>query len=153
MKNVKNTTFKDWIGLFVGIAVTALFICFCTPIYEFFYYDADFANEMYNSRLYFLCAMYTCIVAWAVVITYYWIIDRWPHWWHWLIAMGLCVVLAPVVNYYYPDGYFMGADEPIDFSEQLVNFSYITVGVSLLLFVILSFCFKSLSRNCATTPF
>jgi len=151
MKKVSCTTMKDWIGLFIALAVSALFLVFCIPLYELMYYDTDFATEMYESNMYFLCAAYTVGVVWLICILYYLIIDHFNRWWQWLIALLLSILLAPSVVFMYSDNYF--AEENIDFSTQLANFNIVSGVIACILFISTSICIKSLSTNCSTTPF
>ena len=151
MKNPKFSEKRDWIFLFIGIAITALFLIFSTQIYELLYYNSEFSNEMYNENMYFVLASATALVCWFIAVMYYLIIDRFDRWYHWLIAMVITLVCTPVITYTYPDSIF--SEMNFDFSVQLINFAIVNIIVALVLFLIVSFSVKSLSSNCASTPF
>ena len=151
MKNVKYSCMKDWVFFFVGLAITALFLIFSTPIFELMYYQTDFSNEMYNQNLYFVCAVRTCLVCWGAVILYYWIIDYFSRWYHWLLFFVVAMLLAPVVTVFYMDGVF--TEMNLDFEAQCLKFSIVIEFVTIVLFFINSFCVKNLSSHCSTTPF
>lgn len=151
MKNPKFIEKRDWIFLFIGIAVTALFLIFSTQIYELLYYNSEFSNEMYNENMYFVVASATALVCWIIPVLYYLIIDRFDRWYHWLIAMVITLVCTPIITYTYPDSIF--SEMNFDFSAQLINFAIVNVIVTLVLFLIVSFSVKNLSLNCSSTPF
>ena len=142
MKNLKYTEKRDWIFLFIGIAITALFLIFSTQIYELLYYNSEFSNEMYNENMYFVLASATALVCWFIAVMYYLIIDRFDRWYHWLIALALTLVCTPIISYSYPDSIF--SEMNFDFSVQLINFAIVNIIVALVLFLIVSFSVKSL---------
>ncbi|MBQ9473023.1 MAG: hypothetical protein IJU81_01275 [Bacteroidales bacterium] len=152
MKNPKNSKKTDWIWLMAGLTVTALFLIFSTSVYELLYYDGEFSNEMYNKNMYLVVAGLTSLVVWSTAILYYWIIDHFERWYHWLVAVVLVVVLSPVVVFSHCAGYFYDSnlDELI---SPLVNFNIINTIVALVLFFIVCLSVKHLSRHCSSTPF
>lgn len=150
MINLKNSTKTDWILIFVGLAITVLFIVFSTKIYEALYYESEFSNEMYNQNMYFLCAYLTAIISWVMPFLYYCLIDRFDRWWHWLIVLIITLALSPVVVYVYPEAAF--DEQKLDFSTQLGNFAIANHCVTLVLFLIASFSVKNLSTHCSETP-
>ncbi|HJC99278.1 MAG TPA: hypothetical protein H9924_11665 [Candidatus Phocaeicola merdavium] len=151
MKNVKFSTGSDWVFFFIGVAITALFLFFSTPIYELMYYNAEFSNEMYNENMYFVVASATALICWGIAILYYWVIDYFERWYHWIIAFIISIACTPVVTYVYPDSQFSEAN--LDYSAQLGNFAIVNIIVSIILFLIASFSVKNLSSHCSTTPF
>lgn len=152
MKNPKYSKKTDWIWLISGLVLTALFIFFSTPFYEMLYFNGEFSNEMYNENMYLVVAGYTSLIVWAIAILYYWVIDRFERWYHWLIAVLLVVALSPTVVYFYCDGYF--SENNLDLlTIPLINFNIINTIVSLALFFIVCLSVKKLSGHCSTTPF
>lgn len=151
MKNVKYSNLKDWMYLLTGIIVTVLFLVFATPIYELMYYDAEFSNEMYNEDMYFVVALAASLIAWGIAIIYYWIIDYFDRWYHWIVAFVISIACTPVVTFVYPDSTF--SEMNMDFSTQLGNFAIINIVVGIILFLLASFSVKNLSSHCSATPF
>lgn len=151
MKNVKYSNLKDWTFLLIGVIVTVLFLAFATPIYELMYYDAEFSNEMYNVNMYFVVAVATSLIAWGIAIVYYWCIDYFDRWYHWLAAFIISVVSTPAVTFIYPDSTF--SEMNMDFSIQLENFAIVNIVIGIILFLVASFSVKALSSHCSATPF
>ena len=152
MKNPKYSKKADWIWLISGLVVTALFMIFSAPLYELLYYDAAFSNEMFEENMYLVVAGYTSLIVWAIAILYYWVIDHFERWYHWLIAILLVVILSPLVVHVYCDGYFV-ENNLDELTTPLTNFNIINTIVALVLFFVVCLSVKKLSSHCSTTPF
>ena len=113
---------KHSILLIAGIILTVLFLIFSTPLFESLYYEREFSNEMYNQNLYLIVAIVTAVVAWSLAGIYYYVINSvsFSRWYHWLLMLAGTAVLAPVINYTYPDSIF--SDLGYDFGAQLFSF-------------------------------
>ena len=154
MINTKYSTTKDWVMLFVSIAVTVLFMVFAEPIQTCFYLGSDeFADSMYKFNLYFILATFISIDVWMVAILYYWILDqvRLSSFSGWALFAIIAIVIAPAIAYFYPISVFEA--ENLDFMSQLPLLALTIVPLALVLFFIVSLGAKGLSKNCSTRPF
>ncbi len=143
---------KNSILLIGGAVLTLLFIIFPAPVFELGYYEREFSNEMYNENLYFIVAVVSAVVAWGAAALFYYIINSvsFSRWYHWLIMLGVASVLAPIINYIYPNNIF--SDLGYDFSARLFSFCVIDFVVTAILFIIASFAMRWWSANCRHTP-
>lgn len=154
MINTKYTTTKEWVMLFISIAITVLFIIFAEPILTCFYYGTDkFADAMYELNLYFSLALYISIVVWVLGILYYWVLDqiRLSSFIGWAFFCILALVCAPGIAYFYPQSVF--ASENLDFISQLSDLALTIIPLTLILFIVVSLGIKGMSKNCSTRPF
>lgn len=154
MINTKYSTTKDWVMLFIAIAVTVLFIYFAEEILTCFYYGTDkFADAMYNFNLYFSLAVYISIVVWVFNILYYWVLDniKLSSFTGWALFCIFALVCAPGIAYFYPQSVF--DEKNLDFISQLPSLALTIVPLTLVLFFIVSLGTKGLSKNCSTRPF
>lgn len=143
---------KNLILLIAGLVITLVFLIFSTKIFESLYYEREFSNEMYNQNLYFVVAFVTAIIAWASAIIFYYAINSvsFSRWYHWLIVLGVAVVLSAVINYIYPNNIF--TSDGFDFSAQLFSFCIVNLAVEAVLFIVASFSMRWWSSNCRHTP-
>lgn len=138
--------------LIVGAVITLLFLVFSTKIFEMLYYERQFSNEMYNQNLYFVVAVITALIAWGLAGIYYYAINSvsFSRWYHWLVVLGVAVVLTSVVNYIYPNNIFSA--DGLDFTSQLFSFCVVNAAVEAVIFIIASFSMRWWSSNCRHTP-
>ena len=143
---------KNLILLIAGLVITLVFLIFSTKIFESLYYEREFSNEMYNQNLYFVVAIVTAIIAWASAGIFYYAINSvsFSRWYHWLVVLGVAVVLSAVINYIYPNNIF--TSDGFDFSAQLFSFCIVNLAVEVVLFIIASFSMRWWSSNCRHTP-
>lgn len=143
---------KNFILLIAGLVITLLFLIFSTKIFESLYYEREFSNEMYNQNLYFVVAIVTAVIAWASAGIFYYAINSvsFSRWYHWLIVLGVAVVLSAVVNYIYPNNIF--SSDGLNFSAQLFSFCVVNLAVEAVLFIVASFSMRWWSSNCRHTP-
>lgn len=143
---------KNLILLIAGLVITLLFLVFSTMVFESLYYEREFSNEMYNQNLYFVVAIVTTVIAWASAGIFYYAINSvsFSRWYHWLVVLGVAVVLSAVVNYIYPNNIF--SSDGVDFSAQLFSFCVVNMAVEAVLFIIASFSMRWWSSNCRHTP-
>lgn len=143
---------KNLILLIAGLVITLLFLVFSTKIFESLYYEREFSNEMYNQNLYFVVAIVTAVIAWVSAGIFYYAINSvsFSRWYHWLVVLGVAVVLSAVVNYVYPNNIF--SSDGLNFSAQLFSFSVVNLAVEAVLFIIASFSMRWWSSNCRHTP-
>ena len=143
---------KNLILLIAGLVITLVFLIFSTKIFESLYYEREFSNEMYNQNLYFVVAIVTAIIAWASAGIFYYTINSvsFSRWYHWLVVLGVVVVLSAVINYIYPNNIF--TSDGFDFSAQLFSFCIVNLAVEAVLFIIASFSMRWWSSNCRHTP-
>ena len=143
---------KNLILLIAGLVITLVFLIFSTKIFESLYYERGFSNEMYNQNLYFVVAIVTAIIAWASAGIFYYAINSvsFSRWYHWLIVLGVAVVLSAVINYIYPNNIF--TSDGFDFSAQLFSFCIVNLAVEAVLFIVASFSMRWWSSNCRHTP-
>lgn len=151
MKSINQTKGGNWIALGVGLALSVLFLVFSSTIYEAMYYQAEFSNEMYNQKLYFVVGLLAVIVSWGSTALYYLIIDSFSSIKSWLVLGLINLLLSPTVTWLYTGNSF--EEHNFDFSAQIQNFSIVSMAVCLVLFIIASFSLKGLSSNSETTPF
>ena len=143
---------KNLILLIAGLVITLVFLIFSTKTFESLYYVREFSNEMYNQNLYFVVAIVTAIIAWASAGIFYYAINSvsFSRWYHWLIVLGVAVVLSAVINYIYPNNIF--TSDGFDFSAQLFSFCIVNLAVEAVLFIVASFSMRWWSSNCRHTP-
>lgn len=143
---------KNLILLIAGLVITLLFLVFSTKVFESLYYEREFSNEMYNQNLYFVVAIVTTVIAWASAGIFYYAVNSvsFSRWYHWLVVLGVAVVLSAVVNYIYPNNIF--SSDGVDFSAQLFSFCVVNMAVEAVLFIIASFSMRWWSSNCRHTP-
>lgn len=143
---------KNFILLIIGAVITLLFLVFSTKIFEMLYYERQFSNEMYNQNLYFVVAVITALIAWGFAGIYYYAINSvsFSRWYHWLVVLGVAVVLTSVVNYIYPNNIFSA--DGLDFTAQLFSFCVVNAAVEAVLFIVASFSMRWWSSNCRHTP-
>lgn len=154
MINVKYSRTADWIWLFVGIALTALYIIFADPFYNMFYYGSDgFSDTMYEYNLYTNIAIITSITSWVIAILYYLVIDsvHLSKFWAWACGLILTVLLVMILTVYIPDGELMA--DNLDFIGDLWSIGIINIFVGLVFYFIISLSLKGLSVNCSRRPF
>ena len=103
---------KNAIFLVTGLVITVLYIVFSMQIYELLYYETEFSQAMYDENMYLAVALITAIVAWAAAAIYYYGINSvsFARWYHWLAVLGVTAVLAPTVDFVYPDSVFAEYD-------------------------------------------
>lgn len=135
-----------------GIALSVLFIIFSTDIFETFYYEREFSNEMYNQGLYTTVAVITVGVAWLLAALFYYVIDsvRFSRWYHWTIMMAAAVLAVIAVNTFYADKVF--AESGLDFSGRLFGFGIVDGIYAAVVFAVASFSMRWWSKNCRHTP-
>lgn len=143
---------KNSIILGCGIVISLLFLIFPSSIFEAFYYEREFSNEMYNQGLYTVVAIATAAVVWLFAALFYYVIDsvRFSRWYHWLVMMVLAVFVVMTVNTVYPDSVFASAG--LNFSHRLFSFSIVNGIIAAVLFAIASFSMRWWSKNCRHTP-
>lgn len=143
---------KDFILLIAGLVITLLFLVFSTKVFEMLYYERQFSNEMYNQNLYFVVAIITALITWGLAGIFYYAINSvsFSRWYHWLIVLGVAVVLSSVANYIYPNNIFSA--DGLDFTAQLFSFCVVDAAVAAVLFIIASFSMRWWSSNCRHTP-
>lgn len=143
---------KNFIFLALGIVITVLYVIFSTEIYEAMNLDPAFMDEMYNAHLYSTIASTIAITVWIVAAVYYYLINsvRFSRWYHWLIMLLLAILLAPSISIYFPFSEF--SEEGKDYLMQLIQFNLINIGITILLFIIVSFSVRWWSTNCRHTP-
>lgn len=143
---------KNAIFLVTGLVITVLYIVFSMQIYELLYYETEFSQAMYDENMYLAVALITAIVAWAAAAIYYYGINSvsFARWYHWLAVLGVTAVLAPTVDFVYPDSVFTEYD--YEYTVQLMHFSLLNIMVEAVLFIIASYSIRWWSSNCRHTP-
>lgn len=143
---------KNAIFLVTGLVITVLYIVFSMQIYELLYYETEFSQAMYDENMYLVVALITAIVAWAAAAIYYYGINSvsFARWYHWLAVLGVTAVLAPTVDFVYPDNVF--AEYDYEYTVQLMHFSLLNIMVEAVLFIIASYSIRWWSSNCRHTP-
>lgn len=143
---------KNSILLGCGIVISVLFMIFPTDIFEAFYYEREFSNEMYNQGLYTTTAIVTVAVAWILAALFYYVIDsvRFSRWYHWLIMMVASALSAIAANTFYAGNVF--AESGLDFSSRLFGFGIVDGILAAVIFTVASFSMRWWSKNCRHTP-
>lgn len=154
MINLNYSKTSDWVWLFIGIAVTILYLVFADPFYNMFYYGSDgFSDTMYDTNMYFVIAAVCSCVVWAVAILYYLLLDtvKLSKFWGWALGLIIAIALVVLLTVYIPDGKLM--EDNLDYIGDLWSIGIINIIVSLVMYVIISLSLKGLSANCRTCPF
>lgn len=144
---------KNIILLIAGIVVTALLLTIPAQIFELFYYDTEFSNEMYNSHVYFTVALTVGASAWGLAAIFYYAINSvsFSRWYHWLIVLGASMAVSSVTSYIHITNVMEAMQ--IDFSIQAFHFAIIVAALTAVLFAVASFSIRWWSSNCRHTPF
>ncbi|MDD7317769.1 MAG: hypothetical protein SOZ80_07920 [Prevotella sp.] len=143
---------KNGIFLIAGLVITVLYIFFSMQIYELMYYEAEFSQAMCDENMYLAVALITSGVAWAVAAIYYYAINSvgFARWYHWLIFLGIAVLLAAITDFVYPDSVFSEYD--YEYTPQLIHFSLLNIIVEAVIFIVASYSMRWWSSNCRHTP-
>lgn len=143
---------RQLILLFTGIILTILFMVFATDLFEMFYYEMQFSNEMYNNGLYFVASLSTAIIAWLCAAIFYYGINSvsFSRWYHWLVMLVIAGIIVTAINVPYLESVF--SDNGIDFSKELVVFAVVNIIIECIIYTIASFSMRWWSTNCRHTP-
>lgn len=143
---------RQLILLFTGIILTILFMVFATDLFEMFYYEMQFSNEMYNNGLYFVSSLSTAIIAWLCAAIFYYGINSvsFSRWYHWLVMLVIAGIIVIAINVPYLESVF--SDNGIDFSKELAVFAVVNIIIECIIYTIASFSMRWWSTNCRHTP-
>ena len=143
---------RQLILLFAGIILTILFMVFATDLFEMFYYEMQFSNEMYNNGLYFVASLSTAIIAWLCAAIFYYGINSvsFSRWYHWLVMLVIAGIIVTAINVPYLKSVF--SDNGIDFSKELAVFAVVNIIIECIIYTIASFSMRWWSTNCRHTP-
>ena len=143
---------RQLILLFTGIILTILFMVFATDLFEMFYYEMQFSNEMYNNGLYFVASLSTAIIAWLCAAIFYYGINSvsFSRWYHWLVMLVIAGIIVTAINVPYLESVF--SDNGIDFSKELAFFAVVNIIIECIIYTIASFSMRWWSTNCRHTP-
>lgn len=143
---------RQLILLFTGIILTILFMVFATDLFEMFYYEMQFSNEMYNNGLYFVASLSTAIIAWLCAAIFYYGINSvsFSRWYHWLVMLVVAGIIVTAINVPYLESVF--SDNGIDFSKELAVFAVVNIIIECIIYTIASFSMRWWSTNCRHTP-
>ncbi len=143
---------SKFILLISGAVVSLLLLIFSAQVFELLYYEREFSNEMFNQGLYTIVALLIVATAWVMGGIYYYVVNSvsFSRWYHWLVVLGICAVLVPVVTYVWLDGQF--ATDGLDFASQQLTFALYAMLVEVVMFIIASFSMRWWSSNCRHTP-
>lgn len=143
---------RQLILLFTGIILTILFMIFATDLFEMFYYEMQFSNEMYNNGLYFVASLSTAIIAWLCAAIFYYGINSvsFSRWYHWLVMLVIAGIIVTAINVPYLESVF--SDNGIDFSKELAVFAVVNIIIECIIYTIASFSMRWWSTNCRHTP-
>lgn len=143
---------RQLILLFTGIILTILFMVFATDLFEMFYYEMQFSNEMYNNGLYFVASLSTAIIAWLCAAIFYYGINSvsFSRWYHWLVMLVIAGIIVTAINVPYLESVF--SDNGIDFSKELAVFAVVNIIIECIMYTIASFSMRWWSTNCRHTP-
>lgn len=143
---------RQLILLFTGIILTILFMVFTTDLFEMFYYEMQFSNEMYNNGLYFVASLSTAIIAWLCAAIFYYGINSvsFSRWYHWLVMLVIAGIIVTAINVPYLESVF--SDNGIDFSKELAVFAVVNIIIECIIYTIASFSMRWWSTNCRHTP-
>lgn len=143
---------RQLILLFAGIILTILFMVFATDLFEMFYYEMQFSNEMYNNGLYFVASLSTAIIAWLCAAIFYYGINSvsFSRWYHWLVMLVIAGIIVTAINVPYLESVF--SDNGIDFSKELAVFAVVNIIIECIVYTIASFSMRWWSTNCRHTP-
>lgn len=143
---------RQLILLFTGIILTILFLVFATDVFEIFYYEMQFSNEMYNNGLYFVASLSTAIIAWLCAAIFYYGINSvsFSRWYHWLVMLAIAGIIVAAINVTYLESVF--SDNGIDFSKELTVFAAVNIIIECIIYTIASFSMRWWSTNCRHTP-
>lgn len=143
---------RQLILLFTGIILTILFMFFATDLFEMFYYEMQFSNEMYNNGLYFVASLSTAIIAWLCATIFYYVINSvsFSRWYHWLVMLVIAGIIVTAINVPYLESVF--SDNGIDFSKELAVFAAVNIIIECIIYTIASFSMRWWSTNCRHTP-
>ena len=154
MRKIENVERNEWILFISGIVVSGLFAAFSADVYEAFYKEPEFFNEMYNEGLYTIAAIIALASCWGVGILYYLVIGdifKCDTWYYWLLSVVFALLLAPTVTFYKVDSFMQ--ERNLDFLIQERNFAIASIGVSFVLYLVVCLSLKGLSQDNSKIPF
>lgn len=124
-------------------------------------YLGGFSDQMFNNDLYFPVALYSIIVALAITIIYYYILDR-PNTANmkvWMLALLIGAIINAVVAFVSANNDLVeifasiGEEVPNSFSYDMLMFAFINAIWTLILMFVLSIILKWKSPNSSYIPF
>jgi len=124
-------------------------------------YLGGFSNQMFNNDFYFPVALYSIIVALAITIIYYYILDR-PNTANmkvWMLALLIGAIINAVVAFVSANNDLVeifasiGEEVPNSFSYDMLMFAFINAIWTLILMFVLSIILKWKSPNSSYIPF
>ena len=123
------------------------------PIYEFFYYSDPFSDDIFSEGLYSPLALGGIIISFALVILFYYIINRpsFSRWYHWGIILLSTFIINFIIAMILPKNRFI-ARELEYFMEDYLVFAFFNAIIACLFFLIFSFLFRWWSTNAKGTP-
>jgi hypothetical protein len=123
-----------------------------SPLYEFFYYNVPFSDSVYDESIYAQLGLISFILSLFLVLTfYYWIKrPRFSRWYHWSLILGINFIINIALGFVIPRNKFISLG--LDYENEFYFFSLINGIISVLFFVIFSFCLRWWSINAKGTP-
>ena len=121
----------------------------------------NFSNQMFNNDFYFPVALYSIIVALAITIIYFYILDR-PRTANmkvWMLALLIGAIINAVVAFVSANNDLVeifasiGKEVPNSFSYDMLMFAFINAIWTLVLMFVLSIILKWKSPNSSYIPF
>jgi len=147
---------KHLIYLGVGVALTILFFVLSVGdsfnVYEQFYFDQAFNDQLYNLNMYSVIAAITILIAWSMAVLYYFVINsvKFDRWYHWLAMLAVTAVLVPVVCFCYIHSTLEAHN--LTYMGQSLRFVLQNALFASALFIVASFAMRWWSTNCRHTP-
>ncbi len=150
--------------LIAGIVLTIFWVVLAGKIYSHLYFgqgDVDGNLEYFRADLLqydwtIFMALITAAVPWAIAVLFYYIIDsvHFDRWWHWLIVLGIAMLLTAGLDSQYITPRMVGGDmmRQSYYSPYLLSLAGWNAMIGGVCFIIASFAIRWWSGNCRHTP-
>ncbi len=123
-----------------------------SSIYELFYYNESFSQNLYDEKFYAQIGLTTCLSSLFIAVLFYYIINRpsFSRWYHWLILGLINCAINFFHAYQFPKIKFESLE--LEFTTEYFTFAFWNVLISFICYLIFSFSIRWWSTNCKNTP-
>ena len=125
---------------------------FFSKLYELVFKSGTFSDDLYQEGLYAQLGMIAVLVALALVVFFYYILNRpsFSRWYHWLIIMAGCFVINYALGVIIPKSKFTSLN--ISYGSEYWVFAIFNGLLACFFYTVISFIIRWWSRNCKGTP-
>ncbi|WP_298423524.1 hypothetical protein [uncultured Kordia sp.] len=124
-----------------------------SEIFEILGYAGTFSQDLYQEQLYPIIGLLGVFVSLALVLIFYFIINRpkFSRWQHWLIILLVNFLIAFLIGLLLPLNTFDGLGIEYETSKY-ITFGFKNAIIVTIYFIIWTYCFKWWKSNAKGTP-